>query len=115
MNKKFEITIPEITDATLQLFVNDKFLGNVTVEQLNKIRVDMVKYINETGDTSILDTFYLIGHKDTNTVMGEEIKITMEENGNLSDLPWEMCHVRRAMMKLMEMERIKVLGKNSFK
>ena len=66
MDKKFEITIPEINDATLKLFVNDEFLGNVTVEQLSKIRVDMVEYINETGDTSIVDTFYLIGHEDSN-------------------------------------------------
>jgi len=111
---KFKIEIPNLTDTTLKLFVDNKYLGDVTVEQLNKIRIDIVSYINETGDTSILDTFYLIGHKDTNTTIGEEIKITMEENGNLSDLPWEMCHVRRAMMKLMEMERIKTLGKNSF-
>ena len=34
--------------------------------------------------------------------MGEEVKITMDNFGNFSDLPWEMSHVRRSMMHLMQ-------------
>lgn len=97
------ITIPTLTDTTVKLFVDGKYVGDVTTEQFNKIRIDVVKYIVETSDTSVLDTFYVIGHKDTNTEMGEEIKITMDEFGNLSDLPWEMAHVRRDVFKLMQL------------
>jgi len=107
MNEDFKIVIPEITDNTLKLFVNNKFMGNVNVEQTSQIRVDVVEYINRTHDTSILDTFYFIGHRDSNTVPGEEIKITMDEVGNFSDSPWECNHVRRSMMKLIRMEREK--------
>ena len=34
--------------------------------------------------------------------MGEEVKMTMDNFGNLSDLPWEMSHVRRSMYHLMQ-------------
>lgn len=37
--------------------------------------------------------------------MGEEVKITMDNFGNFSDLPWEMSHVRRSMMNLMKIGR----------
>lgn len=30
----------------------------------------------------------------------------MDVFGNFSDLPWEMNHVRRSMMRLMSVERI---------
>lgn len=60
MNEDFKIVIPEITDNTLKLFVNNKFIGNVNVEQASQIKVDVVEYINRTHDTSILDTFILL-------------------------------------------------------
>ena len=103
VNKSFKITIPNITDNTLKLFVDNKYLGEVTTDQLSKLRVDIVEYINETGDTSILGTFYLIGHEDYDTKMGEEIKITMEPDGALSQFPWEMNHARRDLIKLLHM------------
>lgn len=31
-----KIVIPEITDNTLKLFVNNKFIGNVNVEQTSQ-------------------------------------------------------------------------------
>lgn len=37
--------------------------------------------------------------------MGEEIVITMDSFGNLSNLPWEMAHVRRSMMRMMRIGR----------
>lgn len=104
VNKSFKITIPNITDYTLKLFVDNEYLGEVTTDQLIKLRVDIVKYINETGDTSILDTFYLIGHEDYDTKMGEEIKITMEPDGALSYYSWEMNHVKRNLLKLLQLK-----------
>lgn len=99
------IEIPVINDNKLKLYVNGEYKGDVTNEQTCKIREDVCDYIWRTGDKSILDTFYFVGHKDSNTVMGEEIKITMDEFGNFSDSPWELNHVRRSMMKLIMMER----------
>lgn len=97
------LQIPEITDNTVQYFVDGKFVGNITVDQLNKIRLNVLEYIIENKDKSILDRFYFVGHRDSNVKAGEEIKITMADIwGNLSDLPWEMNHVRRSMMNLMK-------------
>ena len=105
VNKKFKITIPNITDNTLKLFVDNEYLGEVTADQLGKLRVDIVEYINETGDTSILDTFYLIGHRDYDTEMGEEIKITMEPDGALSDIyTWELNKEKRDLIKLLRLK-----------
>ena len=68
--------------------------------------VDIIGTFIDNKDKSILDKFYFIGHKDSNDKPGEEIKITMDVWGNFSDLPWEMNHVRRSMMHLMQIERI---------
>lgn len=99
----FKIEIPEIANTKMKLFVNDEYVGDVTTEQSSQIRIDVCKYINETNDTSILDTFYFIGHRDSNGEMGEEIKITMDEYGNLSDFSWEITHIRRDMLKLLQL------------
>lgn len=100
------LNIPEITNNTIQYFVDGKFVGNVTVDQVNQIRENVINYIIENKDKSILDKFYFVGHRDSNDKPGEEIKITMDVFGNFSDLPWEMNHVRRSMMRLMSVERI---------
>ena len=100
------LNIPEITNNTIQYFVDDKFVGNVTVDQVNQIRENVINYIIENKNKSILDKFYFVGHRDSNDKSGEEIKITMDVWGNFSDLPWEMNHVRRSMMRLMNVERI---------
>ena len=99
------LNIPEITNNTIQYFVDNKLVGNVTVDQVNQIRENIMNYIVENKDKSILDRFYFVGHKDSNDKLGEEIKITMDAFGNLSDLPWEMNHVRRSMMHLMQIGR----------
>lgn len=104
MEKIFEI--PRITNTTIQYFVDDEFIDNVTVDEVNKIRENVLEYIVNTKNISILNRFYFIGHKDTNDgKMGEEVKITMDNYGNLSDLPWEMAHVRRSMFHLIKIGR----------
>lgn len=99
------LNIPEITNNTIQYFVYDEFVGNVTVDQVNQIRENAINYIIENKDKSILDKFYFVGHRDSNDKPREEIKITMDAWGNFSDLPYEMNHVRRSMMRLMQIER----------
>lgn len=100
------LNIPEITNNTIQYFVDGEFVENVTVDQVNQIRENVINYIIDNKDKSILDKFYFVGHRDSNDKPGEEIKITMDVFGNFSDLPWEMNHVRRSMMRLMSVERI---------
>lgn len=107
MEKEFKIEIPVITDNMLKLFVNNEFVGEVNTEQVNLIRLNVYKYIYETGDTSVLNTFYFIGHEDSNYRKGKEIKITMHNDGILSDLPWEMNHVRRSLLSLIEIDRLR--------
>ena len=100
------LQIPRITNTTIAYFVDGEFVDNVTVDEVNKIRENVLEHIVNTKDISILNRFYFIGHKDTNTGnMGEEVKITMDNFGNLSDLPWEMAHVRRSMMRMMRIGR----------
>jgi len=100
------LEIPKITNTTLQYFVDGEYIDNVDVNEVNKIRENVLEYIVNTKDISILNRFYFIGHKDTNDgKMGEEVKMSMNNFGNLSDLPWEMSHVRRSMMHLIEIGR----------
>ena len=99
------LNIPKITNNTIQYFVAAKLVDNVTVDQVNQIRENVINYIIENKDKSILDKFYFVGHRDSNDKLGEEIKITMDIWGNFSNLPWEMNHVRRSMMRLMQIER----------
>ena len=98
------LNIPNITNNTIQYFVDDEFVGNITVDQVNQIRENVINYIIENKDKSILNKFYFIGHRDSNDKPREEIKITMDVWGNFSDLPFEMNHVRRSMMRLMKIE-----------
>lgn len=95
------LEIPRITNTTLKYFVDGEFIDNITVDEVNKIRENVLEHIVATKDASILNRFYFVSHKDSNDKMGEEIKITMDSFGNLSDLPWEMNHVRRSMMRMM--------------
>lgn len=103
--KDLLLQIPNKLDDTVSLYVDGVFVDRLDVTQVNQYRINVVKYINETGDSSILNRFYFVGHEDTNTVPGDEIKIEMDEKGNLSDLPYEMAHVRRHMWTLIKMDR----------
>lgn len=104
-NKDLLLQIPNKLDDTVRLYVNGVFVDNLDVNQVNQYRINVLKYICETGDSSILNRFYFVGHEDTNNIPGEEIKIVMDDNGNISDLPYEMAHVRRHMWTLVEMRR----------
>lgn len=100
------LQIPRITNTTVKYFVDDEFIDNVTVDEVNKIRENVLEYIVNTKDISILNRFYFIGHKDINDgMMGEEIKMTMNKRGNFDKFPWEMSHVSRSMRHLMEIDR----------
>ena len=102
-NMEKVLEIPRITNTTIQYFVDGEFVDNVTVNEVNKIRENVLEHIVATKDISILNRFYFIGHEDTNNgKMGEEVKMTMDNFGNFSALPWEMCHVRRSMMHLLQ-------------
>ena len=101
MTEKFDINIPTISD-TVKLFVNGEYKGEVTLLQSLVIRKDVVEYILDTNDKSILDTFYFIGHKDSNDVPGKEIKLTMDIFGNMSDVPYEQSHIRRTTYECMK-------------
>jgi len=99
------LQIPRITNTTIKYFVDGEFIDNVTVDEVNKIRENIIEYIIKNEDKSILDRFYFIGHKDLNAKPGEEIKITMDVFGNFSDSSWEMNHIRRSMNRLIDIER----------
>lgn len=109
--KDLLLQIPNKLGNTVRLYVDGVFVGRLDVNQVNQYRINVMKYIYETRDSSILNRFYFVGHKDTNDMPGEEIKIEMDIHGCLSDLPYEMNHVRRHMWTLIKMER-EHFGKN---
>ena len=103
--KDLLLQIPNKLDDTIKLYVDGVFVDRLDENQVNRYRINVLKYICETGDYSILNRFYFIGHKDSNDVPGEEIKIEMDKEGILSDLPYEMTHVRRHMWTLINMRK----------
>lgn len=94
-----KITVPQIDDNLAKLYINDKFVGNINSVQFAKLSVEISEYIEETGDTSILNTFYLIGHEEYD--YNKEIKVHMEKNGYLTDRLWEFSHVSRYLFDIM--------------
>lgn len=103
--KDLLLQIPNKLDDTVSLYVDDVFVDKLDVNQVNQYRINVLKYVYETGDSSVLNRFCFVGHKDSNDIPGEEIKMEMDEKGNFSDLPYELSHVRRHMLKLLKMER----------
>ena len=99
------LQVPKKIDNTIKLYVDGKFIDSLDVNQVCQYQYNILKYIYETEDTSILDRFYFIGHQDTNDKPGEEIKIQMDIYGNLSDYPYELNYVRRYMMEIIRMGR----------
>ncbi len=99
------LTIPTITNDKLKLFVDDKFIDELDVNQVCEYRLNILTYIVKTGDKSIVDRIYFIGHEDSDMGMSDEIKITMDIKGNFSYAPWEFSHVRRSMLKLLNICR----------
>lgn len=103
------LNIPSVKNDLIQLFVHDKFICNLTNNELNAYRIQIVNYIYETDDISILNDFYFVGHKEDKGIMSDElIKITMDKNGELSDFPYECGHVRRDMLYLMARHRYNI-------
>ena len=92
-------------DDTIKLYVDGVFVDNLDVNQVCQYRYNILKYIYETEDASILDRFYFIGHQDTNDKPGKEIQIQMDISGNFSYSPYELNYVRRYMMEIMKMAR----------
>lgn len=103
--KDLLLQIPNKLDDTVRLYVDGVFVDRLDVNQVNQYRINVMKYIYETGDSLILNNFYFVGHKDTNDMPGEEIKIEMVEEGNLTNYPYEMSHMRRHLWTLWKMER----------
>ena len=99
------LQVPKKTDDTIKLYVDGVFIDSLDVIQVWQYRYNILKYIYETEDSSILDRFYFIGHQDTNDKPGEEIQIQMDIYGNFSASPYELNYVRRHMMNIMRMER----------
>ena len=99
------LQVPKKTDDTIKLYVDGVFIDNLDVIQVCQYRYNILKYIYETEDSSILDRFYFIGHQDTNDKPGEEIKIQMDIYGNFSDVPYEHNYTRRHIMNIMKMTR----------
>ena len=102
-DKDLLLQIPNKLDDTVKLYVDGAFVDRLDINQVNQYRINVLKYVYETGDSSILNRFYFVGHEDTNDIPGEEIKLEMDERGNLTELPYEMGHVRRHMFILIKM------------
>ena len=101
--KNFKLEVPRVSHTKVRVYIDGNFSTFATSERIAAFRNNVLSYIKETGDKSVLDRFYLKGHKDTNEKMGEEIIITMDEMGNFSDFPWEFSHIRRSMYKWMKL------------
>lgn len=101
------LKIPQVDNEKIKYFVDGEFMGDLTMTQTVLIRLNVVKYIHETKDKSILNRFHFVGHEDSNDRMGKEVIITMDEDGNFSESPWEHNYMRRTFMTLMRMEREK--------
>ena len=99
------LKVPKKIDDTIKLYVDGIFIDNLDVNQVCQYRYNILKYIYETEDYSILDRFYFIGHQDTNDKPGEEIQIQMDIYGNFSDSPYELNHERRYIREIIGMER----------
>ena len=103
--KDLLLQIPKKLDDTVKLYVDGVFVDRLDVNQVSQYRINVLKYVYETGDSSILNRFYFVGHEDSDDIPGEEIKMEMDEKGNFSDYPYELSHVRRYMLKFLRMER----------
>ncbi len=99
------LQVPNKVDDTVKLYVDDVFIDRLDVNQVYQYKINILKYIYETKDYSILNRFYFIGHQDTNDKPGEEVKIQMDIEGNFTVFPYELNYFRRYMMELMRMER----------
>lgn len=99
--KDILLQIPDKINDKVALYVDDTFVDNLDIYQVDQYRINIVTYIKETGDSSILNRFYFVGHEDSNGIPGKEINFYMDAQGNLSKSPWEQNHVQRHMLTLL--------------
>ena len=100
------LQVPSKMCDTIKLYVDGVFVDNLDLNQVCQYRYNILKYIYEIEDASILDRFYFIGHQDTNNKPGKEIQIQMDIYGNFSYSPYELNYVRRYMRYMMEIMRL---------
>lgn len=99
------LQVPKKLDDTLKLYVDGDFVDRLDVKQVCQYRANILNYIYKTGDSSILNRFYFVGHQDINDIPGEEIQIQMDIRGNFSDSPYELNYVRRYTLEIIRMVR----------
>ena len=88
------LQITVITNDKLKLFVDNQFVAELDINQFNAYRVQIIEYISETEDDSILQRIYFIGHEGYDNKIGKEIKITFEDvYGNLTDYPYVLDYL----------------------
>lgn len=99
----FKVDVPVIENSTAKLYVNNQYKGEINEIQLFKLKIQVLGYLKETKDESILDTFYFVGHEDSpSDEMPEKIiKTTMNKHGYLVEELWELNHSIRALLKLI--------------
>lgn len=101
--ENFKVDVPVIENSTAKLYVNNQYKGEINEIQLFKLKIQVLDYLKETKDKSILDTFYFVGHEDSpSDEMPEKIiKTTMNKHGYLEEELWELNHSIRALLKLI--------------
>ena len=104
-SKDLLLQIPNKVNDTVSLYVDGVFIDSLDVNQVCQYRYNILKYIYETEDSSILNRFYFVGHEDTNDKPGEEIQIQMDVYGNFSTSPYELNYVRRHTLNILRMVR----------
>lgn len=62
------LQVPKKTDDTIKLYVDGVFIDSLDVNQVCQYRYNILKYIYETEDSSVLDRFYFIGIQTINLV-----------------------------------------------
>jgi hypothetical protein len=105
----YKLKIPKIEDDKAELYYEDKLVGYVNLVQALTIRNDIKKYIRKTGDRSILDKIYLIGHDysfiNINNMGKNKIKITLNDNCDFSTNCWEFGQVGRLACEFIQLEK----------
>lgn len=103
----YKLKIPKIEDDKAELYYEDKLVGYVNLVQALTIRNDIKKYIRKTGDRSILDKIYLIGHDYSfiNNMGKNKIKITLNDNCDFSTNCWEFGQVGRLVCEFIQLEK----------
>lgn len=103
MAKEFKLEVPRVSHTKVKVYIDGYFSTYATAERIAAFKNNVLRYIKETGDKSVLKRFYFVGHEDGNEKMGKEITITMDERGNFSDFPWEFSHIRRCIYEWLKL------------